>query len=71
MSVVLELENNEWGDLNGSWLPTGACVCMYVCVCVLFVHVCMYDWLTCMDLGCLQVCVCMYVCMYVCGYVCM
>lgn len=25
MSVVLEVGGNEWGDLQGSWLPTGQC----------------------------------------------
>ncbi len=54
MSVVLELENNEWGDLSGSWLPTGMYVCRYVCM-----YVSMYVYA--------YVCICeinIYACMY-------
>ena len=36
---------------------------MYVCVCMYYMHVCIYT--------CMYVCMCVYVCMYVYMYVCM
>ena len=46
-------------------------MCVYVCMCVLSVHVCLYVCVYVCMCACVCMCLCMYVCMYVFMYACM